>query len=245
MKLVIGLVVKGGNEFIDKWIKSAEEICDNWFIIDNDADVEVREKLLNHKNTKRYLYQPGLEKNMSRDYQKILDFAREDNYDWIWNLDIDEIIDLTISKTKITKKMFLDYLINVKDESIGLPLFEMRNDLKHYVMVTEYDNTLKHARLCHKIYKNLSHFKFNEKDKHGQSIPHNCRQGGLFMIFILHLGHMTKELRDKKRKEYKENEIKNSDLKDMIEIKYTTWFEEDESKITINNLEGFGEKWGL
>lgn len=219
--LCVGLVVKGGKEFIDDWIESAEKVSDCWFIIDNDADVEVKQKLINHSYTRKYLIQKDMERNMSRDYQKILEMAREEDYCWIWNLDIDEIV------PEINIKQLYEFLLNTKDESIGFPLFEMRDDIEHYVMVKDCTDILKHARMCHKLYKNLSHLKFNEKDKHGNSIPHNCTPGELLFIPMKHLGHLTKELREGKRQQYKDGA-----KKDTHEFEQS-WLEEDESKIVI------------
>ena len=220
--LAIGLVVKGGKEFIDKWIESAERISDCWFVIDNDADIEVRRILLNHPNTKQYLIQKDKDRNQSRDYQKILEMAREDDYVWIWNIDIDEYI------PEFDRQDFFYFILNSRNESVGFPLFEMREDDKHYVMVKDSTPELKHARLCHKCYKNLSHLKFNEKDKHGNSIPHNCRVGEMFVIPIQHFGHFNKELREEKRQQYKGI----SPGKDFHELDQS-WLEEDTKKITI------------
>ena len=224
--LAIGLVVKGGNEFIDKWISSAKKISNIWFIVDNGADDIVRSKLITHPYTKQYLIQKNMERNQSRDYQKILEMAREENCKWIWNLDIDEF------PYKINTDYFYSYLLNTKEESIGFPLFEMRNDDEHYVMVKDCTPTLKHARLCHKCYKVLSHFKFDEKDKHGNSIPHNCHSGEMLPIFIKHYGHFTKELREEKIQQYKAL----NPGKDMQELDQS-WMEEDDSKVVI-------KEWG-
>jgi len=220
--LCIGLVVKGGKEFIDKWISSAEKISDCWFIVDNGADKETRYKLITHPYTKQYLIQKDKDRNQSRDYQKILEMAREDDYVWIWNLDIDEYV------PEINKDEFYGFLLNSRDESIGFPLFEMREDDKHYVMIQDCTTELKHARLCHKCYKNLSHFKFNEKDKHGNSIPHNCKSGDTINISIQHFGHYNFTLREEKRNQYK-SEFPGKDMHELEQ----SWLEEDENKITI------------
>jgi len=226
MKIGIGLVVKGGKQFIDEWLSNLEILpVNDVFVVDNGADEEVRQKLINHKYTKRYLVQ-NLPRNQSRDYQKILQMAREENCQWIWNLDIDEHV------PEINKNEFLSILLNWRDESIGCPLFEMRGDKNHYVMVKDMDGNLKHARLVHKIYKVLSHFKFNEMDIHGSSIPHNCKSGDIYFVPIHHYGHMTKKLRQEKRKLYK-----TLGFKDLAEQE-TTWLEEDESKIVIKKWEG-------
>lgn len=229
MKLVIGLVVKGGKQFIDKWISTIEKIKCGIIVVDNGADKEVRDKLINHKYILQYHIQNGKERNQSRDYQKILDMAREEDATWIWNLDIDEcVIEINIDD-------FVSYLLNTKDESIGLPLFEMRNDDQHYVMITDADGTLKHGRLCHKIYKSLSHFAFNQNDKHGTSIPHNCKPGEMYFLLVQHYGHLTKEQRDQKRKEYKEFNFKN-----LSELQ-GNWMKED-NEIVIKEWKGWTNK---
>ncbi len=224
--LAIGLVVKGGSQFIDKWLACAEQFSKVWFVIDNGADIMVKDKLMYHPNTKQYLIQKDMGRNQSRDYQKILEMAREENCDWIFNLDIDEVIDIT----NLTK--FYTFLLNTKDTSIGFPLFEMRGDDEHYVMVQDCTPELKHARLVHKCYKILSHFKFDEKDKHGKSIPHNCDAGNILFMPIRHYGHFTKELREEKRQQYKTE----NPGKDMEELQQS-WLCEDEGKLTI-------KKWG-
>jgi len=224
--LAIGLVVKDGEQFIDKWIQSAEKIGDCWFIIDNGLAIPSRQKLINHPNTKRYLIQKDLERNMSRDYQKILEMAREEDCNWIWNLDIDEVV------PEINHLELLGFLLNSTDDSIGFPLLEMRGDDKHFVMIKDCSTQLKHARICHKCYKVLSHFKFNEKDKHGVSIPHNCKAGGVIDIFIQHFGHYTKELREEKRQQYKTI----NPGKDFQELDQS-WMEDDDSKVVI-------KEWG-
>ena len=78
----------------------------------------------------------------------------------------------------------------------------MRNDKKHFIG---------QPRICHKAYKILSHFEFNIKDKHGCSIPHNCKAGNIINIKLQHFGHMTKELRDEKRKKYENTKDKKED----------------------------------
>ena len=55
MKLGIGLVIKGGEQFIDDWIKVAEKITDTIIVVDNGTDKEVRDILINHKHVKRYI----------------------------------------------------------------------------------------------------------------------------------------------------------------------------------------------
>ncbi len=222
MKVAIGLVVKGGEEFIDKWISCAEKIGDIILVVDNGADEIVRMKLLKHKKVKQYHIQISMDRNQSRDYQKILEMAREEDCQWVWNLDIDECVpNLDVLALK-------NFLINSTDQSIAFPFFEMRGDNKHYVMLKEMlSGKLKHARACHKCYRVLSHFKFDEKDKHGVSIPHNCISGGIVNVPVQHYGHYTKELRDEKRKQYL-----TSSFKDSIE-QDATWMEDDDSKIII------------
>lgn len=222
--LAIGLVVKGGKEFIDKWLESASQLGQALFVVDNGADEEVRQKLINYPRTLRYLIQKT-DRNMSRDYQKLLDMAREENFTWLFNMDIDEGI-----LNSDYRKLY-DYLLNTRDDSVGFPMFELRNDSDHYVMVKDCTTVLKHARLVHKCFKILSHFKYNEMDLHGQAIPHNCKVGETYNMIMKHYGHMTKELRDKKREYYK-SENKGKDSNELEQ----TWMEEDESKITIKSI---------
>lgn len=233
MKVCIGLVIKNNEEFIQDWIKSVENICDMIIVIDNGISEEGKKLLITHPLVKHYIIQKDVERNMSRDYQKILDIAREENCQWVINLDSDELIQ------DFDKGMLYNFLINCEDDSVGFPLFEMRNDKEHYVMVRDYMHMeLKDGRLVHKAYKNLSHFKFNEKDKHGSSIPENCQRSKRFInVPIKHLGHMTKQLREEKRKKYIEfQNIVSSQLKDFAEL-HEPWFEEDNNKITIKEWE--------
>ena len=225
MKIAVGLVVKGGKEFIDKWLECASKIGDWIFVVDNGADNYTRNKLLNHNAVKRYVIQKGLERNQSRDYQQILEMAREEDCQWVWNLDIDEYI------PEINRDDFYVFLLNCREESVGAFLFEMRNDRNHYVMINDYTNKPKHARLSHKIYKLLTHFEFDKRDIHGQSIPHNCKAGPTINIFIQHFGHMNKELRDEKRKQYITKGFKDT------EENMASWMEEDEKKIEIKKWE--------
>lgn len=227
MKLGIGLIVKGGEEFIEKWIKAIEKFADIILVIDNGADILVRNWLITHPKIKQYHIQKNMDRNQSRDYQKILEMAREEECNWIWNIDIDEIVE------DFVKLLFESHLLNTKDTSVGFPLFEMRDDEKHYVMVRDGDSSLKHARLVHKCYKVLSHFKFDEKDIHGCSIPHNCTPGEMYPILIKHFGHYTKKLREEKRKQFATEEYK-----DKAES-YNTWLEEDPKKIVIKEWENW------
>ncbi len=223
MKLAIGLVVKGGKQFIEDWIKCAEKLSKTILVVDNGADKEVKDILINHKCVKRYLIQKDLGRNQSRDYQIILEMAREEDCQWVWNLDIDEYV----PKMGNVDDLLLT-LLNCRDESVGLPLFEMRGDKKHFVMIKDpISGELKHARMVHKIYKLLSHFEFDKKDVHGRSIPHNCTAGEYLRIPLQHFGHMTKELRDEKRRQYTTKSHK--DITEHI----SSWLEEDEDKITI------------
>ncbi len=222
MKLAVGLVVKDGKEFIKKWIKSVEEFADVIYVVDNGADKEVWATLAFHPLVRQYHRQMDMGRNQSRDYQKILEMAREDDCTWIWNIDIDEIVH------PFDINSLLNRLLNTIDDSVGFPLFEMRNDDKHYVMIRDQDDSLKHCRLCHKCYKVQSHFKFNEKDIHGSSIPHNSKPGEFIPIPIQHFGHYSKELREKKRKQYSQDTFKD------FSEHTNTWLEEDESKITIS-----------
>jgi len=225
MKLGIGLVVKDGKEFIKQWLECTEKIADEIYVIDNGADIETFTTLINHPRVKYYLIQKDLERNMSRDYQKILDIAREDNCDWVLNLDIDEYIRYTPPI-----KMLIDYLNDSTDYSIAFPMIEMRNDNKHFIRVSSNNKDLKMARMVHKCYKVLSHFKFDERDKHGCSIPHNCpRTKQAINIVIEHYGHMTDELRAKKRE-------KIGYEKDIDELK-GSWMEDDDSKVIIEHID--------
>ena len=224
MKIAVGLVVKGGKEFIDQWLECATKIAEMIFVVDNGADEIVRMKLLKCDKIKQYHIQKNMGRNQSRDYQKILDMAREEDCTWIINLDIDEVF------THLNFDAFELFLLNSKDNSIGFPLFEMRNDNKHFVMIRDYTRELKSARLCHKCYKVLSHFAFNPKDIHGTSIPHNCSPGSMVTLPIQHFGHYTKELRAEKKAQYIEHEFK-----DESEQK-ATWMQEDD-KVKIRDYD--------
>ena len=230
MKLIIGLVIKDGEQFIDKWIESIERIGCGFLVVDNGTDESVKTQLIRHPQMVQYHIQKFSDRNQSRDYQKILEMAREEKADWVWNLDIDECI----QKIDMGELMFT--LLNSTQPSIGLPLIEMRNDDQHYVMIKEANNELRDGRLCHKLYKVLSHFEFDKNDIHGCSIPHNCSRDKKYInIIIQHFGHMTKELREEKR-----NRIGH--IKDKDEHTQT-WLEEDESKITINSFKEMEERW--
>ena len=230
MKLLIGLVVKDGKQFINKWIKSIERIGCGFLVIDNEADCKVRKILINHPQMIQYHIQKFPDRNQSRDYQKILEMAREEKADWVWNLDIDEAV------SSIDMDFLYFKLLNTTDCSIGFPLIEMRGDDKHYVMIKEFNNELKDGRLVHKLYKVLSHFEFDKNDIHGCSIPHNCPRDKAFVnIIIQHFGHLTKELREEKRNRLGHSKDKDEQLQ--------TWLEEDESKITINSFKEMEERW--
>jgi len=230
MKLLIGLVVKDGKQFINKWIKSIERIGCGFLVIDNEADCKVRKILINHPQMIQYHIQKFPDRNQSRDYQKILEMAREERADWVWNLDIDEAV------PEINMDGLIFNLINSTQPSVGFPLIEMRSDDKHYVMIKESSNELRDGRLCHKLYKVLSHFEFDKNDTHGCSIPHNCpRDKKHVSILIQHYGHMTKELREEKRKRIGHSKDKAETLQ--------TWLEEDETKITIKKWEDLMKRW--
>ena len=224
IKLAIGLVVKGGGEYIDQWLKSIEKLADVILVVDNDADDKVKDTLIIHPKVKQYLIQKNMERNMSRDYQKVLDMAREEDCNWILNLDIDETL------IEFDPDILKQYLLNVKETSVGFPLFEMRGDDNHYVMIKDCSPNLKHARLCHKCYKVQAHFEFNQKDIHGNSIPHNCLPGQMIPISIKHYGHLTKKSIIKKLKYYKEHSFK-----DMEELG-ATWMEIDDNKVEIKDF---------
>lgn len=203
MKIGVGLIVKGGKEFIEKWIKGAEQITTQIFVVDNEADVEVKNILINHPKVKQYHIQKGMERNQSRDYQKLLNMAREEDCNWMFNIDIDEII------PEVDVESFVEHLLNTTDESVGFPLVEMRDNDNTFMHIPWNNDGLKQARLCHKCYKILSHFEFNQKDVHGISIPHNCKAGTAFPMPIKHYGHYTKKLRDEKKKYYSQKNFKD------------------------------------
>ena len=231
MRILIGLVVKDGKDFIDKWIESIERIGCKFLVVDNGADYSVRQLLQSHPQMVQYHIQTFPNRNQSRDYQKILEMAKEEKADWVWNLDIDEIVPY------FNVDRFNYILLNSDCPSIGLPLVEMRNDDKHYVQIMDGDSTLKDGRLVHKIYKTLSHFAFDKNDIHGCSIPHNCeRQKHHINLLIQHFGHYTKELREQKR----EREGHTKDEDEHLQ----TWMREDESKITIKKWEDLIVQWG-
>ena len=219
MRLAIGLVVKGGKEFINKYIKSIERIKEMVLVIDNGADPIVRKKLLNHPQVKQYHIQRDMTRNMSRDYQKILEMDREENVTWLWMLDIDEVV------SEIEMNPLIFYLANTKDVSVGMPFFEMRNDDKHYIMISIAGYSDSHARTCHKLFKVLSHFEFNIKDYHGCPIPQNCAPGAIINIPVQHYGHLTKKLRQQKQNCYTE------DIEDKSELQGTWMMDDDKVKI--------------
>jgi len=212
-EIACGLVVKGGKEFIDKW-KNNIPLFDMIFVIDNGADKEVKEALMNNCKVKQYLMQ-NTYRNSSRDYQKLLNMAREEKCKWIWMVDIDEEIIGT------SNQQIKEFLINNNDESGAFPLVEMRNDENHYVTYRGKD-----ARGCHKVFKPLSHFKYDLEDTHGSAIPPNCNLGNVIPILIKHYGHMTKEMREKKRKQYIEFIKKNKNENDVLELEQV-WFKEE------------------
>ena len=159
-KICVGLVVKGGKEFIDHWIECVEKIADLIVVVDNNADKEVRELLIDHPLVKSYTKQT-LKRSNGRDYQLILEQARKFDVKWIWNIDIDEIVDFP---QDFDKDEFADYICASNQETYTFPLFEMRNDKDHFT----------HIRTCPKLYRSFSHFKFVERDTYGGPIPDNC-----------------------------------------------------------------------
>lgn len=238
IKIAIGLVVRGGKQFIDGWIESANRMGDVIFVIDNEADEKVKNVLINHPKVKEYHIQKGKKRNMSRDYQKILDYAKEHKCHWVWIMDIDKYV------PPIPKKLYhvlKDYMLNTKEDSIGFPLFEMRGDKNHYIMIPEKQTgELKHARLSHEAYKVQSHFAYDIRDEHSGVIPQNCKPSeGFVTIPIHHYGHMTPELREEKRQKY---------IKDALDYGYndkgeleSAWMSENDEELTIKKWEDF--KW--
>ena len=224
MRVGVGLVVKDGDQFIEKWLKSAEKIADVIFVVDNSGDKLTRSMLITHPKVKYYKLQKGLERNMSRDYQQILEMAREEDVQWVWNIDVDEIIPV------YNKIDMFPFLINTRSESVGFPLFEMRGDDKHFVRVKEADGTLRDARGVHKCYKVLSHLEFNKNDKHGRSIPHNCKVDVVVNIPIQHFGHLTKKLRTEKLKFYNDHSKGPSSYLDIAETG-AEWMKENPLEI--------------
>ena len=191
MKIACGLVVKNGKEFINQWIKCAEQF-DEIYVIDNYADKEVRDILFKHPKIKHYHIQKT-HRNFSRDCQKLLDIAKEEKADWLWILDIDEeIYNFNIDILK-------GYIDTIFDQSIGVLLLEMWNDPEHFITMKGFDE-----RVCHKCFKVLSHLEYDLNDTHGGSLPPNCMQGAVTSLIVKHYGHMNKKLRDEKRKMYKE-----------------------------------------
>jgi len=228
-KIAIGLVVRGGKEFINEWIESAERSGDVILVVDNDADDEVREKLINHPKVVQYHKQHFKNRNMSRDYQKILDMAREEKCQWVWLLDHDKYV------PEFNLNSFRTYLLNTFDKSIGFPLFEMRNDEDHYVMLPKKGENDKHARMSHEMYKVQSHFAYDIQDEHSGVIPQNCTPSEQNVnVMIKHFGHMTKKLREEKRQKYI-NDKEKFGYDDKGELK-AIWMEEDESKLDIREF---------
>lgn len=235
-KIAVGLVVKGGKQFIDKWIESAERCGNCILVVDNNADKEVREKLITHPKVVQYHKQNFEKRNMSRDYQKILDMAREEKCQWVWIMDHDKyVLDFNMYALR-------DYLINTRDQSIGFPLFEMRNDENHYVLIPGNDGKDKHARMSHEMYKVLSHFKYDIQDEHSGVIPQNCIPSEKSInVPILHFGHMTKKLREEKRQKYIQDK-KEFGYDDKGELS-APWMIEDENKVKIKKISDILEKF--
>ncbi|MFW9882184.1 MAG: hypothetical protein ACFFG0_54665 [Candidatus Thorarchaeota archaeon] len=233
LKIGIGLVGRWGNQFVDKWIESANRSGDVFLVVDNGIDKEAREKIINHPKTKHYHIQNYPSRNMSRDYQKVLDYAKEEKCDWVWIMDFDKYVpDFNIYGLK-------GFLLDSNEESISFPLFKCRGDNKHYVMINDKDGQLKHARLAHEMYRVKSHFCYDIRDEHSGVIPQNCKaEDRLIWIPIHHFGHMTKELREEKRQKY---------IKDKEEFGYddkgelsAPWMEEDETKIVVKEFSEIG-----
>ena len=222
MSLLIGLVVKDGKQFIDKWIECVERLGYDFVVVDNGADKEVKAKLLNHPQMAQYHIQSFKNRNQSRDYQKILEMAREEKADWVWNLDIDEYV------PELNPEALDHLLLNCTKNSVGFPLVEMRGDDQHYVLIKQMDGEEKDARLVHKIYKVLSHYEFDKNDIHGCCIPHNCSRDVEYVpVFIQHFGHYTKELRAEKRKRLGHEKDEYEGLQ--------SWMIDDDSKVIIKH----------
>lgn len=212
MKIAVGLVC--GNtpeEFKGKWNKrwyeQASHISDNLIIIDNSTD-GTGDYFVGKPKVKYYLKQENNERHMNRDYQMILDFARKLKATWVFNLDLDEVIDparggkelLTLAHGGMNEGM-------VFYSTYRFPLFEMRGDEDHYVL----SDGGKDCRGVSKFYKVLPQYVFDPDNTHGSSIPENIENlGPVVDLKIKHLGHMTRKQRDDKRKQYdtqKKNDI--------------------------------------
>ena len=180
--------------------------------------------------TKQYHFQNYPIRNMSRDYNKILEYAHEEKCKWVWLIDFDEYI------PEIELYRFKGMLLNCKSDCVSFPLFEMRGDINHYIMVKDMDGSLKHARKCHKCYKVLPHTAYTVNDEHSAVIPDTCLfRDEIYWFPILHLGHMTKNLREEKRKMYS---------KDMEEFGYddkgelqSNWLTENEEELEIKKYD--------
>ncbi len=109
----------------------------------------------------------------------------------------------------------------------------MRDDMNHYIRIRG-----KHGRLCHEVYKVLSHLEYDLNDEHSKTIPHNCIfENILIKLQVMHLGYMTKESREKKRNHYlKLAETQNFDDSGTLTAE---WLEEDLSKLTIEDYRLF------
>ncbi len=116
-KICIGLVVTQGKEFLDTWLDTVNRFGDFICVVDNDADPEVREAILKHPKLKQYRIQKKDKVNMSRDYQQILDMARDEHADWVWILDIDKYI------PEVDNEVIKNFLIDYNGQSLGYALF--------------------------------------------------------------------------------------------------------------------------
>lgn len=232
VRIGVGLVGINGKNFISDWIESADRCGDCFLVVDNGIDREAREKIIKHPKTKHYHIQHYPYRNMSRDYQKILEYAREEKCQWVWIMDFDKLV----SEVDIVE--LKSFLLDTNVESVSFPLFECRNDIDHYVMVKDKNNVPKHARLSHEMYRVKSHFEYDTRDEHSGVLPQNCKcEDCLLWIPIKHLGHMTKELREEKRQKYiKDKEMFGYDDKGELT---SEWLCEDESKITIKKFSDF------
>ena len=220
MKIGIGLVIGDvpksvKNMFFENYGNMSINIADILFVIDNTKD-GIKDIIKTWKfQTISYIKNEDNSRNMSRDYQKILNMARFYNCDWLFLLDIDEVL------TGIIKEDVIEAIQNNPVyESFGFTLYEMVNDFKHYIPLSKKQD----FRVCHKLFKTSPHLFFNIYDKHGQCMPHNCPAGPILKSKLLHFGHFNKELRDFKKKQYSSYVSDNNKDKEELEA---IWFKKN------------------